>query len=203
MTELVNHAPPLTATTLIERLFQISDGGFLEIRNYGEIIRKLSRVGHDLPIPSYVTAAQRRLSAHMLSANKLSIAATHHHRARPARERLLEGTLVEHPPQPLATRGVDGARQQMARVVHGAARSEAHRPLNGVLHGSNPTEHRGGGASGGWHVAQPVEDLSHPLLRVCWGSPSRDTGRVYNVAVHTSGSRRSNSRPPTCVRVTW
>ena len=52
MTELVNHAPPNLTITPIER-FQISDRGFLEIRNYGEIIKKLLRVGHDLPILSW------------------------------------------------------------------------------------------------------------------------------------------------------
>eukprot|EP00959_Pyramimonas_sp_CCMP1952_P209082 4373637-Pyramimonas_sp.AAC.2 len=31
----------------------LRDRGFLEIRNYGEIIKKLLRVGHDLPILSY------------------------------------------------------------------------------------------------------------------------------------------------------
>eukprot|EP00959_Pyramimonas_sp_CCMP1952_P318487 6664112-Pyramimonas_sp.AAC.2 len=40
-----------TTITPIER-FQISDGGFLEIRNDGEIVKELSSTGHALPVLS-------------------------------------------------------------------------------------------------------------------------------------------------------
>eukprot|EP00959_Pyramimonas_sp_CCMP1952_P204303 4272801-Pyramimonas_sp.AAC.1 len=51
-TELLKHAlPNLTVTTTPIDWFQISaDRVFLEIRNCGEITKRLLRVGHDLPI---------------------------------------------------------------------------------------------------------------------------------------------------------
>eukprot|EP00959_Pyramimonas_sp_CCMP1952_P182224 3810032-Pyramimonas_sp.AAC.1 len=45
---LVKHAPPNSNNDSYQRL-QLSDGGFLEVRNR-TIIKKLLRVGHDLPI---------------------------------------------------------------------------------------------------------------------------------------------------------
>eukprot|EP00959_Pyramimonas_sp_CCMP1952_P405805 8504982-Pyramimonas_sp.AAC.1 len=69
MAESVKHAPPNNDNTSDPRTtFQISeDGGVLEIRNYGEIVKESLRVGRDLPILSRLVQGATTRFAPMLA----------------------------------------------------------------------------------------------------------------------------------------
>eukprot|EP00959_Pyramimonas_sp_CCMP1952_P097770 2043408-Pyramimonas_sp.AAC.2 len=116
MTELINHAPPLTTTTtttLIER-FQISDGSFLEIRNYGEIVKKLSRVRHDLP-KIFIINGLLRGDAHL--GDGVADVADGGGGGAP---------LVGHVEGRLSQRGGGGLPDQVAEGARGAALHQVH-----------------------------------------------------------------------------